>query len=123
MDIKRFDTYRGVSVDRYGTKGDVSVGLVDTDYVYKPKEGTEAYELYKQIESGEVIGIIFYYTREISGMDAISCAVLITRADFEKMITATEDCQFIGNKAHGLPMGIEMFSLEGAHLSNFKVCQ
>lgn len=48
MDIKRFDTYRGVSVDRCGTKGDVSVVLVDTDYVYKPKEGTEAYELYKQ---------------------------------------------------------------------------
>lgn len=67
MDIKRFDTYRGVSVDRCGTKGDVSVVLVDTDYVYNPKEGTEAYELYKQIESGEVIGIVFYYTREISG--------------------------------------------------------
>lgn len=59
MDIKRFDTYRGVSVDRCGTKGDVSVVLVDTDYVYNPKEGTEAYELYKQIESGEVIGLSF----------------------------------------------------------------
>lgn len=123
MDIQRFDTYRGVAVDKNGTKGDVAVGLVDTRHVWKPVERTEAYELYKQIESGEVTGIIFYYTREISGMDAISCAVLITRADFEKMITVTEDCQFIGNKVHGLPMGTEMFSLEGTHLSNFKVYQ
>lgn len=29
MDIKRFDTYRGVAVDQNGTKGDVAVGLVD----------------------------------------------------------------------------------------------
>lgn len=105
MDIKRFDTYRCVFVDKNGTKGDVAVGLVDAKHVWKPKEGTEAYGLYRQIESGEVIGVIFYYTREISGIDAISCAVLITRADFEKMITVTEDCQFIGNKVHGLPMG------------------
>lgn len=29
MNIKRFDTYRGVAVDKNGTKGDVAVGLVD----------------------------------------------------------------------------------------------
>lgn len=28
MDIKRFDTYRGVAVDKNGTKGDVAVGLL-----------------------------------------------------------------------------------------------
>lgn len=119
MDIKRFDTYRGVAVDKNGTKGDVAVGLVDAKYVWKPKEDTEAYELYKRIEKGEVIGIIFYYTREISGVDAISQAALVTRADFEKMITTTKGCRFVGNKVYGLPMGNEVFSLEGARLSSF----
>nr|DAR60171.1 MAG TPA: hypothetical protein [Caudoviricetes sp.] len=51
MDIKRFDTYRGVCVDTIGTKGDVSVVVTDTKYVCKSKEDTAAYELYKQIES------------------------------------------------------------------------
>lgn len=122
MDIKRFDTYRGVAVDKNGTKGDVAVGLVDAKHVWKPKEGTEAYGLYRQIESGEVIGVIFYYTREISGMDAISCAALIARVDFERMITMTKDCHFVGNKIYGLPMGNEVFSLEGAHLSKLSMC-
>lgn len=122
MDIKRFDTYRGVVVDENGTKGDIAVGLVDAKHVWKPKEGTEAYGLYRQIESGEVIGVIFYYTKEISGMDAISCAALITRADFEKMVTTTKNCRFVGNKIYGLPIGNEVFSLEGAHLSSFKAC-
>ena len=122
MDIKRFDTYRGVAVDKNGTKGDVAVGLVDTKHVWKPEEGTEAYDLYKRIEKGEVIEVIFYYAREISGMDAISQAVLITRADFERMITMTKGCRFVGNKVYGLPMGDEVFSLEGVHLSSFKVC-
>lgn len=121
MDIKRFDTYRGVAVDKNGTNGDVAVGLVDAKHVWKPKEGTEAYELYKRIEKGEVIGIIFYYTREISGMDAISQAALVTRADFERMITTTKGCRFVGNKVYGLPMGNEVFSLEDAHLSRFRV--
>lgn len=49
MEIKRFDTYRGVCVDCNGTKGDVSVVVTDTKYVCKPKEDTAAYELYKQI--------------------------------------------------------------------------
>lgn len=52
-------------------------------------------------------------------MDAISCAVLITRADFERMITTTKDCRFVGNKIYGLQMGNEVFSLEGARLSSF----
>lgn len=121
MDIKRFDTYRGVVVNKNGTKGDVAVGLVDVKHVWKPNEGTEAYELYKRIEKGEVIGVIFYYTREISGVDAISQAALVERADFEKMITTTKGCRFVGNKVYGLPMGNEVFSLEGAHLSSFKV--
>lgn len=30
MNIKRFDTYRGVCVDTIGTKGDVSVVVTDT---------------------------------------------------------------------------------------------
>lgn len=119
MDIKRFDTYRGVAVDKNGTRGDVAVGLIDTKHVWKPGEETEAYGLYKQIERVEVIGIIFYYTREISGMDAISQAALVTRADFEKMITTTKGCRFVGNKVYGLPMGNEVFSLEGARLSSF----
>lgn len=56
MDIKRFDTYRGVAVDENGTSGDVAVVVTDTKkYVCKPKEDTVAYKLYKQIESGEVI--------------------------------------------------------------------
>lgn len=122
MDIKRFDTYRGVAVDKNGTRGDVAVGLIDTKHVWKPGEETEAYGLYKQIERVEVIGIIFYYTREISGMDAISCAVLITRADFERMITTTKDCRFVGNKIYGLQMGNEVFSLDGAHLSKLSMC-
>lgn len=122
MDIKRFDTYRGVAVDKNGTKGDVAVVLVDVKHVWKPKEDTEAYDLYKQIEKGEVIGVIFYYAREISGMDAISQAALVTRADFERMITATKGCRFVGNKIYGFPMGDEVFSLEGTHLSSFKVC-
>lgn len=79
-------------------------------------------KLYKRIEKGEVIGVIFYYTREISGVDAISQAALVERADFEKMITTTKGCRFVGNKVYGLPMGDEVFSLEGAHLSSSKVC-
>lgn len=122
MDIKRFDTYRGVAVDKNGTKGDVAVVLVDVKHVWKPNEGTEAYGLYKRIEKGEVIGVIFYYTREISGMDAISQAALVTRADFERMITTTKGCRFVGNKVYGFPMGNEMYSLEGTHLSKLSMC-
>ena len=121
MDIKRFDTYRNVVVDENGTKGDVAVVLTDTRYVWIPREDTEAYDLYKRIEKGEVIGVIFYYTKEISGKDAIHRAGLITRADFEKMIATTEGCRFVGNKIYSLPMGNEVFSLEGANLSSFKV--
>lgn len=122
MDIKRFDTYSGVAVDKNGTKGDVAVVLVDVKHVWKPEAGTEAYDLYKRIEKGEVIGVIFYYTREIFGMDAISQAALVTRADFERMITTTKGCRFVGNKVYGFPMGDEVFSLESTHLSSFKVC-
>lgn len=122
MDIKRFDTYRGVAVDENGTKGDVAVGLVDVKYVWKPNEGTEAYELYKRIEKGEVIGVLFYYAKEISGMDAISRAALVKKDDFERMITTTDGCRFVGNKIYALPMGDEVFSLEGAHLSKLSIC-
>lgn len=55
-------------------------------------------------------------------MEAISGAALVAKADFEKMITATEGCRFVGNKIYGFPMGDEVFSLEGVHLSSFKVC-
>ncbi len=122
MDIKRFDTYRGVCVDSIGTKGDVSVVVTDTKYVCKPKEDTAAYELYKQIESGEVIAVAFYYIKEYSGMDSIIRVIFMTKEDFEKMISITDDCKYVGNKIHGLPMGIEMYSLEGAHLSNLSMC-
>lgn len=122
MNIKRFDTYRGVAVDKNGTKGDVAVGLVDIKYVWKPNEGTEAYELYKRIEKGEVIGVLFYYAKEISGMDAISRAALVKKDDFERMITTTDGCRFVGNKIYALPMGNEVFSLEGAHLSKLSIC-
>lgn len=43
------------------------------------------------------------------------------KADFEKMVSIG-DCQYIGNNIHGLPMGIEMYSLEGAHLSKLSIC-
>lgn len=122
MDIKRFDTYRGVCVDSIGTKGDVSVVVTDTKYVCKPKEDTAAYELYKQIESGEVIAVAFYYIKEYSGMDSIIRVIFMTKEDFEKMISITDDCKYVGNKIHGLPMGIEMYSLEGAHLSKLSMC-
>ena len=122
MDIKRFDTYRGVCVDCNGTKGDVSVVVTDTKYVCKPKEDTAAYELYKQIESGEAIAVAFYYIKEYSGMDSIIRVIFMPKADFEKMISITDDCKYIGNKIHGLPMGIEMYSLEGAHLSKLSMC-
>jgi hypothetical protein len=121
MNIKRFDTYRGVCVDCIGTKGDVSVVVTDTKYVCKPKEDTAAYELYKQIESGEVIAVAFYYIKEYSGMDRILRVIFMPKADFEKMVSI-DDCQYIGNKIHGLPMGIEMYSLEGAHLSKLSIC-
>ena len=122
MDIKRFDTYRGVCVDCNGTKGDVSVVVTDTKYVCKPKEDTAAYELYKQIESGEVIAVAFYYIKEYSGMDSIIRVIFMPKADFEKMISITDDCKYVGNKIHVLPMGIEMYSLEGAHLSKLGIC-
>ena len=122
MNIKRFDTYRGVCVDTIGTKGDVSVVVTDTKCVCKPKEDTAAYELYKQIESGEVIAVAFYYIKEYSGMDRILRVIFIPKTDFDKMISLTDDCQYIGNKIHGLPMGIEMYSLEGAHLSKLSIC-
>ena len=122
MEIKRFDTYRGVCVDCNGTKGDVSVVVTDTKYVCKPKEDTAAYELYKQIESGEVIAVAFYYIKEYSGMDSIIRVIFMTKEDFEKMISITDDCKYVGNKIHGLPMGIEMYSLEGAHLSKLSMC-
>ena len=122
MEIKRFDTYRGVCVDCIGTKGDVSVVVTDTKYVCKPKEDTAAYELYKQIESGEVIAVAFYYIKEYSGMDSIIRVIFMTKEDFEKMISITDDCKYVGNKIHGLPMGIEMYSLEGAHLSKLSMC-
>nr|DAW39381.1 MAG TPA: hypothetical protein [Bacteriophage sp.] len=121
MDIKRFDTYRGVCVDNIGTKGDVSVVVTDTKYVCKPKEDTAAYELYKQIESGEVIAVAFYLIKEFSGMDRILRVILMPKADFEKMVSITDDCRYIGNKIHGLPIGIEMYSLEGAHLSRLSM--
>lgn len=122
MNIKRFDTYRGVAVDENGTKGDVAVVVTDTKYVCKPKENTSAYELYKQIESGEVIAVAFYYIKEYSGIGRILRVILMPKADFEKMISITDDCQYVGNKVHGLPMGIEMYSLEGAHLSKLSMC-
>lgn len=121
MDIKRFDTYRGVAVDENGTKGDVSIVITDTKYVCKPKEGTAAYELYKQIESGEVIAVAFYYIKEYSGIDRILRVILMPKADFKKMVSI-DDCRYIGNKVHGLPMGIGMYSLEGAHLSKLSMC-
>lgn len=121
MDIKRFDTYRGVCVDTIGTKGDVSVVVTDTKHVCKPKEDTAAYELYKQIESGEVIAVAFYYIKEYSGMDRILRVIFMTKADFEKMVSI-DDCQYIGNKIHRLTIGIEMYSLEGAHLSKLSIC-
>lgn len=121
MDIKRFDTYRGISVDENGTRGDVAVVVTDKKYVCKPKENTSAYELYKQIESGEVIAVAFYYIKEYSGMDRILRVILMPKADFEKMVSI-DDCRYIGNKVHGLPMGIEMYSLEGAHLSKLSMC-
>lgn len=43
------------------------------------------------------------------------------KADFEKMVSIG-DCQYIGNNIHGLPMGIEMYSQEGTHLSKFSMC-
>lgn len=122
MDIKRFDTYRGVAVDENGTKGDVAVVVTDTKYVREPKEDTAAYKLYKQIESGEVIAAAFYYIKEYSGIDRIIRVILMPKTDFEKMVSITDDCQYVGNKIHGLPMGIEMYSLEGAHLSKFSMC-
>lgn len=122
MNIKRFDTYRGVCVDTIGTKGDVSVVVTDTKYVCKPKEDTVAYELYKQIESGEVIAVAFYYVKEYSGIDRIIRVIFMSKADFEKMVSIDDDCQYIGNKIHSLPMGIEMYSLEGAHLSKLSMC-
>ena len=122
MDIKRFDTYRGVCVDCIGTKGDVSVVVTDTKYVCKPKEDTAAYELYKQIESGEVIAVAFYYIKEYSRMDRMIRVIFMPNADFEKMISITDDCKYVGNKIHGLPMGIEMYSLEGAYLSKLSTC-
>lgn len=121
MNIKRFDTYRGVAVDKNGTKGDVAVVLVDVKYVWKPNEDTAAYELYKQIDSGDVIAVAFYYIKEYSGIDRILRVILMPKADFEKMVSIG-DCQYIGNKIHGLPMGIEMYSLEGAHLSRLSMC-
>ena len=122
MDIKRFDTYRGVCVDSIGTKGDASVVVTDTKYVCKPKEDTAAYELYKQIESGEVIAVAFYYIKEYSRMDRMIRVIFMPKADFEKMISITDDCKYVGNKIHGLPIGIEMYSLEGAHLSKLSTC-
>lgn len=121
MEIKRFDTYRGVCVDCNGTKGDVSVVVTDTKYVCKPKEDTAAYELYKQIESGDVIAVAFYYVKEYSGIDRIIRVIFMPKVDFEKMVSIA-DCQYIGNKIHGLPIGIEMYSLEGVHLSNLNMC-
>ena len=122
MDIKRFDTYRGVCVDSIGTKGDASVVVTDTKYVCKPKEDTAAYELYKQIENGEVIAVAFYYIKEYSRMDRLLRVIFMPKADFEKMISITDDCKYVGNKIHGLPIGIEMYSLEGAHLSKLSTC-
>lgn len=121
MNIKRFDTYRGVCVDTIGTKGDVSVVVTDTKYVCKPKEDTAAYELYKQIENGDVIAVAFYYIKEYSGMDRILRVIFMPKVDFEKMVSIG-DCHYIGNKIYGLPMGNEVFSLEGAHLSKLSVC-
>ena len=121
MEIKRFDTYRGVCVDFNGTKGDVSVVVTDTKYVFKPKEDTAAYELYKQIESGDAIAVAFYYVKEYSGIDRFIRVIFMPKVDFEKMVSIA-DCQYIGNKIHWLPMGIEMYSLEGTHLSKLSMC-
>lgn len=55
-------------------------------------------------------------------MDRILRVIFIPKTDFEKMISITGDCQYIGNNIHGLPMGIEMYSLEGAHLSKLSMC-
>ena len=55
-------------------------------------------------------------------MDAIIQGALVTTADFERMINTMKGCRFVGNKIYGLPMGIEMYSLEGAHLSKLSMC-
>lgn len=62
MEIKKYDTYRGVFVDEIGTRGDVMVVLTDTKNVEEPsKEDSEKYENFKKLERGEMIGIITYF--------------------------------------------------------------
>ena len=74
------------------------------------------------LDRGDAIAVAFYYVKEYSGIDRIIRVIFMPKEDFEKMISITDDCKYVGNKIHGLPIGIEMYSLEGAHLSRLSMC-
>ena len=59
---------------------------------------------FKEIHSNTEFLSMYRRAREIPGMDAIIQAALVTTADFERMITTTKGCRFVGNKIYGLPM-------------------
>jgi hypothetical protein len=101
MEIKKYDTYRGVFVDEIGTRGDVMVVLTDTKNVEEPsKEDSEKYENFKKLERGEMIGIITYFPY---GANITSDIELISVDKFKEAISI-EGSEFIGNSVHDIPL-------------------
>lgn len=100
MEIKKYDTYRGVFVDEIGTRGDVMVVLTDTKNVEEPsKEDSEKYENFKKLERGEMIGIVTYFPYEYN----IASDIELISVDKFKEAISIEGCEFIGNSVHDIP--------------------
>lgn len=100
MEIKKYDTYRGVFVDEIGTRGDVMVVLTDTKNVEEPsKEDSEKYENFKKLERGEMIGIITYFPYVYN----IASDIELISVDKFKEAISIEGCKYIGNSVHDIP--------------------
>lgn len=88
MEIKKYDTYRGV-LDEHFIRGDVMVVLTDTKNVEEPsKEDSEKYENFKKLERGEIIGVITYFP---SGTNNASDIQLVSVDNFTKELFPLKD--------------------------------
>jgi hypothetical protein len=99
MEIKKYDTYRGVLEDHF-LRCDVMVVLTDAKNVEEPQiEDAEKYESFKRLERGEMIGVITYFP---SGTNNASDIQLVSVDNFKKAISV-EGCEFIGNSVYDIP--------------------
>lgn len=100
MEIKKYDTYRGVFIDDSPFRYDVMVVLTDAKNVEEPStEDSEKYENFKKLERGEMIGIIIYFPY---GTNDASDIKLVDVDNFKEAISV-DGCKFIGNSVYDIP--------------------